>query len=79
MRLFFIRHGEADYGTLEARGVCGWARSFAPLSPRGRLQIDVIANDYRLEGADAVLSSSYARALESAARLSRAKALLPEV
>lgn len=72
MKLFFIRHGEADYGTLESRGVRGWARSFAPLTATGRLQIEVIASDYRLEEAEAILCSSYARALESAARLSRA-------
>ena len=72
MKLFFIRHGETDWGALESRGVRGWARSFAPLTPRGRVQIDVIANDYRLEAAEGILSSSYARALESAARLSRA-------
>lgn len=72
MKLFFIRHGETDWQALEARGVRGWARSFAPLTPRGRLQIDVIANDYRLQEAEAILTSSYARALESAARLSRA-------
>ena len=72
MKLFFIRHGETDWQALEARGVRGWARSFAPLTPKGRLQIDVIASDYRLAEADAILSSSYARALESAARLSRA-------
>jgi broad specificity phosphatase PhoE len=71
VKLFFIRHGEADYGTLESRGVRGWARSFAPLTPTGRLQIEVIARDYRLEEAEAILCSSYARALESAARLSR--------
>ncbi len=72
MKLFFIRHGETDWGALESRGVRGWARSFAPLTPKGRVQIDVIANDYRLERAQGILSSSYARALESAARLSRA-------
>lgn len=72
MKLFFIRHGEADYGVLESRGVRGWARSFAPLTPKGRVQIDVIARDYRLEAAEAILASSYSRALESAARLSRA-------
>ncbi len=71
MRLFFIRHGETDWQTLEAKGVRGWARSFAPLTPKGRLQIDVIASDYRLHEAEGILSSSYARALESAARLSR--------
>ena len=72
MKLFFIRHGETDWQALEARGVRGWARSFAPLTPKGRLQIDVIASDYRLAEAEGILSSSYARALESAARLSRA-------
>ncbi len=71
MKLFFIRHGETDWGALESRGVRGWARSFAPLTPKGRVQIDVIASDYRLEAAQGILSSSYARALESAARLSR--------
>jgi len=72
VKLFFIRHGETDWQALESRGVRGWARSFAPLTPKGRLQIDVIANDYRLEEAEGILTSSYARALESAARLSRA-------
>lgn len=72
VKLFFIRHGEADYSVLESRGVRGHARSFAPLTAAGRLQIEVIANDYRLEEAEAILTSSYARALESAARLSKA-------
>jgi broad specificity phosphatase PhoE len=69
--LFFVRHGETDWRQMEARGVRGWATSFAPLTPLGRLQIDTIANDYRLQDAEGILCSSYARALESAARLSR--------
>lgn len=72
VKLFFVRHGETDWQALESRGVRGWARSFAPLTPKGRLQIDVIASDYRLAEAEGILTSSYARALESAARLSRA-------
>lgn len=71
MKLFLIRHGDTDWELLESRGVRGWATSFAPLSPLGRLQIDTIASDYRLREADGILCSSYARALESAARLSR--------
>ncbi len=71
MKLFFVRHGETDWQQVEARGVRGWATSFAPLSQTGRLQIDTIASDYRLQDAEAILCSSYARALESAARLSR--------
>ena len=71
MRLYLIRHGETDWGLVSARGVKGMAASLAPLTPIGRLQIDTIANDYRLEEAEAILCSSYARALESAALLSR--------
>ena len=71
MKLFLIRHGDTDWDLVESRGINGWARSFAPLSPLGRLQIDTIASDYRLQEASAILCSSYARALESAARLSR--------
>lgn len=71
MKLFLIRHGDTDWELVESRGVSGWAASFAPLSPLGRLQIDTIASDYRLQETSAILCSSYARALESAARLSR--------
>ena len=72
VKLYFVRHGETDYRQVEERGVRGWATSFAPLSATGRLQIDTIARDFRLQEAQAILCSSYARALESAARLSRA-------
>jgi broad specificity phosphatase PhoE len=71
VRVYFVRHGETDYDVVTARGVRGWATSFAPLSPIGRLQIDTIARDYRLQDASAIVCSSYARALESAALLSR--------
>lgn len=71
MKIFFVRHGDTDWKMIEARGVRGWARSFAPLTALGRVQIDAIASDYRLQEAEAILCSSYARALESAARLSR--------
>lgn len=72
MTVYFVRHGETDYDVVASRGVRGWATSFAPLSPLGRLQIDTIARDYRLQDAEAILCSSYARALESGALLSRA-------
>lgn len=71
MNLLFVRHGETDYRQVQERGVRGWATSFAPLSSTGRLQIDTISRDYRLQEAQAILCSSYARALESAALLSR--------
>ncbi|HEX7004710.1 MAG TPA: histidine phosphatase family protein [Trueperaceae bacterium] len=72
MKLFFVRHGDTDYRQVESRGVRGWATSFAPLTNLGRLQIDTIAGDFRLQETQGILCSSYARALESAARLSRA-------
>lgn len=72
MRLYFIRHGEPDYGSLGSPGLGSRAHDLAPLTPIGRLQIDTIARDYRLAEVDAVLSSSYARSLESAALLARA-------
>ena len=71
MKLYLIRHGETDWQLVSTRGVKGMAASLAPLTPLGRLQIETIASDYRLEEADAILCSSYARALESAALLSR--------
>lgn len=71
MKLFLVRHGETDWKLIDDKGVQGWARSFAPLTPMGRLQIDVITQDYRLQEAEAILCSSYARALESGARISR--------
>ncbi|MBW7916819.1 MAG: histidine phosphatase family protein [Trueperaceae bacterium] len=72
MRLYCVRHGETDWNLVEARGAKGWAKDFAPLTALGRLQIDTIARDYRLQEAEAILCSTYTRALESAALLSRA-------
>lgn len=72
MRLYFVRHGEPDYGSLGSPRLGPQAHDLAPLTPIGRLQIDTIARDYRLQEVDAVLSSSYARSLESAALLARA-------
>ena len=71
MKLYLIRHGETDWQLVSTRGVKGMAASLAPLTPLGRLQIETIASDYRLDEAEAILCSSYARALESAALLSR--------
>ncbi len=80
MKLQLIRHGHTDWDLLDKKGVKGMAASAAPLTQLGRLQMETIANDYRLADAEIILSSSYARALESAAILSRAlnKPLLVE-
>jgi broad specificity phosphatase PhoE len=71
VKVFLVRHGETDWQQLEAKGVKGGAKDFAPLTTIGRVQMDTIANDYRLQEAEAVLCSTYTRALESAARLSQ--------
>ncbi|MGL4610856.1 MAG: histidine phosphatase family protein, partial [Trueperaceae bacterium] len=71
MQLYLIRHGETDWQLMSERGVRGLAASLAPLTMMGRLQIEAITADYRLQEADAILCSSFTRALESAALLSR--------
>jgi broad specificity phosphatase PhoE len=71
VQLYLIRHGETDWQLMSERGVRGLAASLAPLTPLGRVQIETIAGDYRLQEADAILCSSFTRALESAALLSR--------
>lgn len=71
MRLYFIRHGEPDYGSLRGSGFGPLAPDLAPLTSIGRVQIDTIANDFRLKEVEVVLASSYPRALESAALLAR--------
>lgn len=71
MQFYLIRHGEPDWQQLGTEGQRGTAASLTPLSHIGRLQIDTIAGDYRLREANVILSSSYTRCLESAARLSR--------
>ena len=55
MKLYLIRHGETDWQLVSTRGVKGMAASLAPLTPLGRLQIETIASDYRLDEAEAIL------------------------
>ena len=71
MKVLFIRHGDVDWQTVDGKNISGHGRELAPLSGMGRVQIEAIANDFRLQEAEAMLCSSYARALESAALLNR--------
>ena len=70
--IYFVRHGEADYRNVPMRDATATSPDLAPLSAFGRMQIETLARDYRLAEVQAILTSSYARALESAALLSRA-------
>jgi len=72
MTLFYlIRHGEAAWAAMRARGAQGRDFNFVELTPTGAAQIEALADDPRLRSAEAILSSPYTRALQSAAILSR--------
>lgn len=71
MALFYlIRHGEPDYDAVAKLGFYGFGRSLAPLSERGKKQIEKTAKDIRLQDADIIICSPYTRALQSAAIIS---------
>lgn len=69
--LYLIRHGEADYSEMIEKGFWGFGRSFAPLSQKGVMQVEMTANDERLRSAQLIVSSPYTRALQTAAIISR--------
>jgi phosphohistidine phosphatase len=68
VRLFIVRHGEAEPGEPDA---------LRPLSAAGREQSRALAG--RLPSLDAVLTSPLLRARETAAALARAAGVEPEV
>lgn len=71
-RLFYlVRHGETAWPAMHARGAKGRDFNFVELTPAGVAQIESLARDPRLRAAEAILSSPYTRALQSAAILSR--------
>jgi phosphohistidine phosphatase len=68
VRLFIVRHGEAEPGEPDA---------LRPLSAAGREQARALAE--RLPALDAVLTSPLLRARETAARIARPAGIEPEV
>jgi broad specificity phosphatase PhoE len=68
---FLVRHGETAWPAMHARGARGRDFNFVELTPSGVAQIEALARDPRLQAAQAILSSPYTRALQSAAILSR--------
>jgi len=72
MTLFYlVRHGETAWAKMHARGAKGRDFNFVELTPGGVAQIEALTEDARLRSAEAILSSPYTRALQSAAILSR--------
>ena len=56
MALFYlVRHGEAIYDHMLENGFWGFGRDFAPLSEKGREQVEITAKDIRLKGAEIVV------------------------
>ncbi|HLF26526.1 MAG TPA: histidine phosphatase family protein [Anaerolineae bacterium] len=70
-RFYLIRHGETAWAAMRARGARGRDFNFVELTQTGVAQIEALAHDERLKSAEAVISSPYTRALQSAAILSR--------
>lgn len=63
---YLMRHGQPDYSGLQERGMFGFGRDFAPLSPLGIQQAEEAARDLRLKQAELIVSSPYTRALQTA-------------
>ena len=49
---YLVRHGQPDYSGLQERGMFGFGRDFAPLSPLGVQQAEETAKDPRLKQAE---------------------------
>jgi len=71
LKIYFVRHGEPDYGVIDERGYMGHGRDLAPLTEKGRAQAEIAACDPRLKEASLIVSSPYTRALQTAAAISR--------
>ena len=58
MALFYlIRHGEPIYDHMLESGFWGFGRDFAPLSEKGKEQVEITAKDIRLRNAEIMVSS----------------------
>ena len=64
---YFVRHGEADWRLADEVGLVGAQLDFVPLTPEGIKQSEMTSGDPRLYRAKLMLSSPYARALQTAA------------
>ena len=80
MALFYlVRHGEPVYDHMLEKGFWGFGRDFAPLSEKGREQVEITAKDIRLKDAEIIVSSPYTRALQTAQIISGETGIYVEV
>jgi broad specificity phosphatase PhoE len=74
-QIYLVRHGEPDYGTVDARGLPGPAADTAPLTALGAKQAEELADLLSGIGATYLVSSPFTRALHSAAIIGHRLAL----
>lgn len=79
MKIILIRHGEPDYEPCNKRKFIGQGRDLAPLTERGKLQAEQVANNSILKNAELIIVSPYTRALQTAAIISRKTGIQIEV
>ena len=75
MKIIFIRHGEPDYRELEERSYTSFGMDLAPLSEKGRKQVQQLCQNPLLQTADLLVSSAVTRALETASYVACATGL----
>lgn len=75
MKIVAIRHGEPDYNLVEQKGFIGHGHDLAPLTALGIQQALEMTKSSLLEEVELLVSSSYTRALQTAAILSRIRQL----
>ena len=75
MKIIFVRHGEPDYRELEERSYTGFGMDLAPLSEKGRKQVQQLCQNPLLQSANLLVTSAVTRALETAFYVSCATGL----
>jgi len=75
MKIIFVRHGESDYRELEERSYTGFGMDLAPLSEKGRQQVQELCKNPLFGSADILVSSAVTRTLETASYVSCATGL----
>ena len=71
MTIIFVRHGEPDYSYVTKKKFIGHGFDLAHLTSIGKEQAHKAAESSKLDGIELIVSSPYARALQTAAIISR--------
>lgn len=71
MKVYFIRHSEPDYGPVTTAGLTGFGRDLCPLTPRGILLAQKLAQDTIFKRTQLILCSPYTRTLQTATEIIR--------